>query len=260
VDTSSAQERSSRPMAAKKKSPAKRKKEKEPTEQKKPTWSVENRQEHESVLELCLCWKNWNPGRSDYDLGLDRYFDVCDNGEPVGLTFAAQVKSVKALARIRGGVKYRLKVKHLKRWEDHNVPILVVVWGIEERDGCWLDVPAILKWLDANKKSWRELRKSLTVPIPREHTCRGDGQEGVRARLVELDLPRLAATSPMTVKVRYLGDRSTPEGKAHAALLSGQAFRLKPLRLPGSLVQLTYPPAYDRKRGPKAAAAPLEYI
>jgi Domain of unknown function (DUF4365) len=157
----------------------------------------EQRQERKSRHQLADCWVDWPLQSAAEDLGEDLLFQIYADGNYTGLSFYVQLKSttkIDLLAQRKSpkAITYRFDTKDLLHWENSVPPVVLLVWDVEKQHGHWLDVPAALKAVDADKKSWRS-KKSVAVKIPRVHTTDTTGREVLRSTLAHLAYPMLAS-------------------------------------------------------------------
>jgi hypothetical protein len=129
-----------------------------------------------------------------WEAGEDFVVQVYHKGAPSGITFYIQLKSttnLDGLTRKDGYARCRLEVAHLARWDGFAVPVIVVLWDINKREGCWLDTIVALTELDHTNPAWRRQEK-VTVRIPRANGTDDVGLERLRLALAFRCIPMVA--------------------------------------------------------------------
>ena len=240
---------------------------------RKGSYSPEQRQEDVSLqqLQALLNAHGWPAERMVRDLGEDILVRICDNGSPSGLSFFAQVKSIRNLDARQAGkgmVKYRLGVHHLLQWETGYVPVLVVLWDVASARGCWVSVVDAIADLDSISLAWRS-QVTVTVHLPLANGTDNAGLELLRRRIADLCFPAIARGRACEIKASFVFPKTT-EGQAALAAIeehfrTGEAVRIdgafiERLELPDWWTRI-YPPASGRvahlQMGPPASAEPL---
>lgn len=90
------------------------------------------------------------------DLGEDFIVHVYFEGRATGVVFHVQIKSIINLQqRRRRRGKYvaydDFKIKDLKHWDGFSLPVVLVVWDIDLREGRWLLVKDAIAYLDQRR-------------------------------------------------------------------------------------------------------------
>jgi len=134
-------------------------------------YTSQKQQERVSRHQFCerLDEFGWVASRPDEDLGEDFIVHIYFEGRATGVTFHAQLKSVTNLEERRQGddlVYDEVKVKDLKHWEDFSLPVVLVVWDVEQREGRWALVDDVIADLDERRPQWRENKSKTRVRIP----------------------------------------------------------------------------------------------
>lgn len=119
----------------------------------------------------------WVPSTPLLDLGEDFIIHIYINGVPTGYTFHAQVKSVNYISKHKMGnfITYRFRTKDLINWEGFGEPVVLMIWDINKREGCWELVQEVIEQLDKKRPSWRENKTSTTIAIPFEKNFTDNG-------------------------------------------------------------------------------------
>ena len=176
-------------------------------------YSVEAQQEDLSLSQMEEVFNPWPVDKFKRDLGEDIVVRICEGGNPTGLSFFAQCKSVgdaKKLFRKRSPqeLRYPIDVSHLLQWEKSHPPVVLILWDVLTRTGWWNDVPALIADLDARNRTWRQ-ETEVTVSVPKANVLSGQGRAKLRKRIANL------VTANENVKIIF-GYRfpNTPEAKA----------------------------------------------
>lgn len=115
------------------------------------------------------------------DYGEDFLVRIFCEGNPTGQSFYIQLKGTRniqqyALKRT-SAFSYGIEVITLKQWREFPIPVIVVLWDIEQRLGYWLYTQPFIEatlnknphWLDAPDDGKRQIR------IPSDHIlCNGN--------------------------------------------------------------------------------------
>ena len=166
--------------------------------------SAEKQQEQVSRGQIIEAFEGWNCNSLGEDLGEDFLVSIYDDGRSTGLTFQLQLKSTKDLQsfvpkRSPGEIHYPLEVADLKHWEDACPPVVVAVWDVRSRSGCWHDVPSIIATLSKANEKWRT-KGSVAVHIPLKNGLDAIGRHALRHRIARLVLP--AISNGKTLEIR----------------------------------------------------------
>jgi hypothetical protein len=161
--------------------------------------SAEMRQERESRRQLIERLEkdlHWVVDGVPTDLGEDLHVRVFERNnstgedQPTGLTFDVQLKSTTNLDKHRlkksSGYSYRLEVKDLLDWEVSTTPIIIIVWDINQKIGCWESKINIIAALDKDNPGWREKqpKAKVSVHLPEKNTTDDNGIALLRLQLI----------------------------------------------------------------------------
>ena len=117
-------------------------------------YSKESQQEHRSKAQLTdrLTDFGWIPV-SPPDFGEDFIVSVYHDGEATGINFYIQEKSVKNIddIRVNDSIKYRINVSDLKHWETFSLPVVLIIWDINSREGRWILIKDIINTNNESK-------------------------------------------------------------------------------------------------------------
>jgi hypothetical protein len=175
-----------------------------------------DQQEQLSLGQVEACFEGWSMNRLARDLGEDFLVQIFDDGRVSGLHFYLQVKSTKGFDELKAKsapteISYPFKVKDLEHWLASAMPVILLVWDIDGRKGCWLDVPAAVDALEAESKKWRQ-QESATLRMPLRHGTDASGRRLLRNRVADLLLPVITKGKTLTIKPHF-SFPDTPEGR-----------------------------------------------
>jgi hypothetical protein len=179
-------------------------------------------QEQLSRAQIGAALEGWNCNQIIEDLGEDILVGIYEDGRSTGLSFHIQAKSTTNLRswipkKDTKVVRYPIEVKDLKHWEDASPPVVLVVWDVVRRTGCWQDVPAIIDALTKTNAKWRSKGEvHVSLPVAQRQTTRG--RTRLRHRLGTLALPSVGAGKTLEIRPTFTFPR-TPEGLAAAEKL-----------------------------------------
>lgn len=127
----------------------------------------------------------WLVAKPTLDLGEDFVVHILNNGRATGIGFHVQVKSTNNLhASVKKQyLPYAFKTKDLTHWEEFGLPVVLVVWDVENREGRWILVEEAVAQLDKCQPDWRSGRKRPTVRIPTTNTLSNSGLEKLRQEI-----------------------------------------------------------------------------
>jgi predicted nucleotidyltransferase len=156
----------------------------------------------------------WKPTVPE-DLGEDIIVDVYFQGRATGVNFYVQLKSVTNLNARRKGddLVYAFKVKDLKHWETFELPVVLVVWDIELREGRWVLVGTVIAELDQRRPQWRNNKTKTRVRIPWNNTTDDAGLVRLRKSIGWRLYPLIVKDKPFDIEVG-LSFPGTQEGRA----------------------------------------------
>lgn len=105
------------------------------------------------------------------DLGEDILVRIFENGVATGISFYVQIKSTHDLEEHRlksGDMAYSVEVKDLEHWDGQVLPVLLVLWDINRREGIYSWIKSQIAQLDSKGKPWRQ-QKTVKVHFPHDH-------------------------------------------------------------------------------------------
>jgi hypothetical protein len=156
--------------------------------------TVEKQQELKSLSQIAERFDGWLFNRLSEDLGEDHVVQIYDDGKSTGLSFYLQAKSTADLGKLTerktNSVRYDVAVSDLLHWEASTVPVVLMVWDVVRRRGCWIDVRAAISKLDAQKRAWRR-QKSARVSIPTKNNTTDAGRDRLRVTVAHHFMPLL---------------------------------------------------------------------
>lgn len=102
------------------------------------------------------------------DLGEDYIVHIYMNGRATGVIFHIQAKSDTDLPKRRQGdnLVYPLKPKDLKHWETFSLPVVLIIWDVERREGRWELLSNIISRLEKERPNWRTNKSKVRVKVP----------------------------------------------------------------------------------------------
>ncbi len=161
-----------------------------------------------------LRWKAQGP-RKDY--GEDYLVQIWDEGVPSGLSFYVQLKSTRNAELHKGKktpnlLRYPLEVKDIEHWEVQSVPVVLVLWDVEKREGYWETIPRIVEGLEKEGKGWRKKEK-VRVSVPVGQGTDDAGMKGLRWWLAKWFAPIILKNENGSTEVTF-SFPATNEGTA----------------------------------------------
>ena len=93
------------------------------------------------------------------DYGIDAHIEVIENDKPTGKLIALQIKSGDRFFKEKNndGIVFRGDLKHLSYWVSHSLPVMLVLYNIEEN---------IAYWQIVNKHTITKTAKHWKLHIP----------------------------------------------------------------------------------------------
>jgi len=93
------------------------------------------------------------------DYGIDAHIEVIDNDKATGKLIALQIKSGKSFLKEKTNddIVFRGELKHLSYWVSHSLPVMLVIYNIEEK---------IAYWQIVNKDTITKTPKNWKLYIP----------------------------------------------------------------------------------------------
>jgi len=134
------------------------------------------------------------------DYGEDLLVRVFHEGCPTGNDFYIQLKGTKRIEQYAlksGGYSYPIKAVSLKQWQRSQIPVVLIVWDVERKDGYWQHVqPFIEKSAKANAKWLDDPDSQRRVHLPAVNSLQaGELYRLSEAITTELDKLRLGKQS-----------------------------------------------------------------
>ena len=173
------------------------------------------------------------------DLGEDFIVEVYHEGKNTGVTFYIQEKSVTNL----GGRKtkdnrlvYTLKVKDLKHWDKFSLPVVIVVWDVNLREGRWGLAKDLISYLDQNNPKWRKNKKDVQVYIPWENGTNNEGLKRLKAEIGKQVYPLISFGKDLSLTMK-LAFPKTPDGMKLQKAFDLHIKEGEPVTLNGDVIQ-----------------------
>ena len=102
-------------------------------------------------LDECLVRYGWLPNPITRDLGEDIIVQIYDERRWSGLSFYIQLKGTddisKYALKTRDCVSYDIEVDKILRWDGASLPVIFMVWDIEQRIGVWSLINQVIRTL-----------------------------------------------------------------------------------------------------------------
>lgn len=179
-------------------------------------YTPQKQQERISRGQLCerLDEFGWIATPPDEDLGEDFIVHIYLQRRATGVTFHLQLKSITNLNERRKDdfLVYAFEVKDLKHWEAFSLPVVLMVWDIELREGRWALVDDVISDLDRRRPNWRDKKSKVRVYIPWNNTSDDAGLIRLRYKIGKRVYP-LIAKGKQLIKHVALDIPDTPEGR-----------------------------------------------
>lgn len=178
----------------------------------------------------------WIATRPSEDLGEDLIVHIYHEGQATGVNFFVQIKSITNLNGRRRGdhLPYSFKVKDLVHWEQFALPVVLIIWDIELREGRWAMLNEIIQQLDQRYSNWRT-QKTKTIHVPWHNNVDEDGLVKLRKAIGKKIYPLISAGKPqdtqieLTFKTQNERDKKN-WGKFNDYLESGKEVTLNNIR------------------------------
>lgn len=203
--------------------------------------SLQLEQEQKSRHQLAerLSDFGWHFTSPSPDLGEDFIVEIYHEGQNTGITFYVQEKSVTNLSARKTkkeNLVYQLKVKDLKHWESFSLPVVIIIWDVNLRDGRWCLVRELISYLDQNNPKWRKNKKDVQVYLPWGN---GISDEGLRRLKVEIGkqvYPLISSGKDLSLNMK-LSFPNTPEGVNLRKAFDLHIKEGEPVTLKGDVIQ-----------------------
>ena len=125
----------------------------------------------------------WTSDFLSTDLGEDVQVHIYSEGIAEGVTFYIQLKSITNLEERRKGnflIYDGIFVKDLKHWEGFALPVILVVWDVNLREGRWEFMENLVTTLDTSRPEWRD-KKKVRVKISWVNTTDDQGLQQLKS-------------------------------------------------------------------------------
>ena len=180
----------------------------------------------------------WIPTRPEVDLGEDFLIHIYNNGAATGVIFHVQAKSVTNLPipNRSGNLSYRFETKDLLHWETFHVPVVLIIWDIVKRNGCWALAKDVIGYLEVERKGWRNNKTKTTVQIPIDNRLDDPGFGRLRSLIGRHFLPIIAANRNLDMAVTFAVP-DTSEGQEIRRAFERHTKEGEPVTLTGRVIQ-----------------------
>lgn len=149
------------------------------------------------------------------DLGEDILVRIFENGSSTGLSFYLQLKSTDNINKHTlktGDISYQLKTKDIEHWSAQTPTVVIGVWDINRRQGWWVWINDVIKFLEREKPKWKE-NKSVNIYIPLKNRFDEGGLVSIRFLLANLYYPVISKDKELLINTRFSFPK-TEAGKA----------------------------------------------
>jgi len=203
--------------------------------------SVQLEQEKKSRLQLeeCLTDFGWHLASPNPDLGEDFIVEVYNDGQNTGVTFYIQEKSITNLEKRRtkdNHLVYTLKVKDLKHWDDFSLPVVIIVWDINLREGRWCIVKDLISHLNQNNPKWRKNKSDVQVYIPWKNDTNNESLRRLKAEIGKQVYPLISFGKDLSITMK-LTFPQTPDGMKLQKAFDLHIKEGEPVTLKGDVIQ-----------------------
>lgn len=166
-------------------------------------FTAEKQQELISRYQFCerVVEFGWIPVPPE-DLGEDFIIHIYYEGKATGVSFFAQEKSITNLEERQkdGFLPYSFEVKDLKHWDNFAQPVVLIVWDIKLRQGCWVLLKDAIKHVDQVRPNWRD-QGETTVYIPLKNTTDDSGLLSLRHKVGKSMFPIIGMNKELSMKM-----------------------------------------------------------
>ena len=203
--------------------------------------SIQVEQEQRSKHQLAerLSDFGWHFTSPSPDLGEDFIVEIYHKGKNTGVTFYIQEKSVTNLEQRRtkdSSLVYTLKVKDLKHWETFSLPVVIVIWDVNLREGKWCVVKDLISDLDKNNRKWRKNKKDAQVYVPWENGTDNEGLKQLKAKIGKQVYPLISFGKDLSL-IMKLAFPKTLEGMKLQKAFDLHIKEGEPVTLKGDVIQ-----------------------
>lgn len=203
--------------------------------------SIQVEQEQRSRHQLAdrLSDFGWHFTSPSPDLGEDFIVEVYHEGKNTGVTFYIQEKSITNLEKRRtkdNRLVYTLKVDDLKHWENFSLPVVIVIWDINLREGKWGLVKELISQLDQNNPKWRKNKKVVQVYLPWANETGNEGLKQLKAKIGKQVYPLISFGKDLSLTMK-LAFPKTLEGAKLQKAFDLHIKEGEPLALKGDVIQ-----------------------
>ncbi|TCP28783.1 uncharacterized protein DUF4365 [Scopulibacillus darangshiensis] len=137
---------------------------------KRSQYDENNKNEGKSIrfFEGVIEENGWKYRRQEKDNDIDGEIETfSENGETTAKVIKVQLKATTLLELNKDLVVFDCPVKFLNFCDVCDIPIIIVVYGVEEKKAYWLWTQKyILQTLENNNPKWRENTSSVRIKIP----------------------------------------------------------------------------------------------
>ena len=168
-------------------------------------------------LDETLIKHGWLPNPMIRDLGEDIIVQIYDESRWSGLSLFIQLKSTSAIEKYilksGGHISYKFEVKDLIHWSDASLPVILMVWDVEKRQGWWISLTDAQKSLDENVPDWIDKSTTVQVKIPLENKTDSEGLKRLRTIVADYSYPTVAKGKSLDLSVDLHIPMMTDAGK-----------------------------------------------
>jgi hypothetical protein len=176
-------------------------------------WTKQQQQESISRYQLAtrLSEYGWVPESVSPDLGEDFIVNIYDSGIWSGLSFYIQEKSTQTLdqSAIRDErITYRVRVKDLLHWTPAALPVIFIVWDINQKTGYWINIADVIARLTEQKDNWHQ-QKTVQIQIPVSNQTDDTGLSQIRSIVANYSFPSVAKDKKLELNVTFRFPRTS---------------------------------------------------
>lgn len=193
----------------------------------------QTQQARRSVRQIAECFEafGWVVTPPSEDLGEDFIAHIYFNGRSTGVLFHIQAKSITNLQKRKrkDHLPYPFEVKDLLHWSQFALPVILLIWDIQQQEGRWILAKEGIFQLEKKTPNWHT-QKAATIRIPWNNTTDDFGLKRLRQAIGQQLTPQLTHGKSIeaTIQLKFSND---PHGREalqqfEAYLREGEAVTL----------------------------------
>jgi predicted nucleotidyltransferase len=154
----------------------------------------QKQQERRSIRQIADCFEafGWVVTPPSEDLGEDSIVHIYFDGRATGVLFHVQAKSITNLQKRKRKdyLPYPFDVKDLNHWSAFALPVVLLAWDINQKEGRWILVKEAIFQLEKRNPRW-QTQKTATIYIPWNNTANDLGLKHLRQAIGHQLAPQL---------------------------------------------------------------------